>query len=153
GIRCMWPSASADARGGQHKSEDADASRAPAAPTTDVADILAFAPPRTEPGVTFLVQIFVGRTRQDESLATEHALASDPTTQKRVIATLDVELVHGDRLDIRLEAPDLTIAEPTESLVWRGQPCSCSFPVTVPRDFSGGQVILQVRVFRQAVPI
>lgn len=153
GIRRMWPSASGDARGGQHKSSDADASRAPATLTTEVADVLAFAPTSAAPGVTFLVQIFVGRTRQDEAFATRQALASDPTTQKRVIATLDVELAHGDRLDIRLEAPGLTIAEPTESLVWRGQPCSCSFPVTVPLDFSGGQVILQARVFRQAVPI
>ena len=54
-------------------------------------------------------------------------MAADPATVKRAIATLDVALAHGDRIDIRLEAAGLTIEDAQQTLVWRGDPRSVAF--------------------------
>jgi len=119
----------------------------------DVADVMAFAPAGAAPGDTFLVQVFIGRTDKDEDAAKLAALDADSSAKRRAIATLDVELAEGDRVDIKLEAPGLAIDDPEQGLIWRRRPRSCAFSVTVPKDFAPGRVVVQARVYRQAVPI
>jgi hypothetical protein len=122
-------------------------------PETDLVDVIAFAPPSAARRKRFLVQAFLGKTGEDEDITRVAALASDPTTSKRSVATLDVELAYGDRVDIKLEAANLSVEEPEQSLIWRRKPRSCSFLVTVPEDFAGDRAFVQARVFRQATPI
>jgi TIR domain len=124
-----------------------------ARPDTDVVDVIAFAPPSTSKGERFLVQVFLGKTAEDEDVTRVAALASDPTTSKRLVATLDVELAYGDRIDIKLEAANLSVEEPEQSLIWRGKPRSVAFVVRVSEDFMGDRAFVQVRVYRQAIPI
>jgi hypothetical protein len=120
---------------------------------TDVADVIAFAPQKVTRGESFLVQVFVGKTGEDEAAAKTVALASDPSASKRAIATLDVELAYGDRIDFKLEAAGLSIEEAEQSLIWRREPRSCAFIVTVPNDYAADHAAIKARVYRQAVPI
>jgi triacylglycerol lipase len=120
---------------------------------TEVVDAIAFAPPRMARGETFLVQVFLGRTEIDEEPVRIAALASDPSADKRAIATLDVEVAVGDRIDIRLEAQSLSVADADQALIWRGKPRSCTFFVTVPKDFTADHVAIQARLYRQSVPV
>jgi hypothetical protein len=123
-------------------------------PAADQAvDAIAFAPPRAARGETFLVQVFVGRSEVDEEPSRIAALASDPSAGKRAIATLNVELAIGDRIDIRLEAPGLSVGDADQTLIWHSKPRSCAFLVTVPKDFAADHAVIQVRLYRQAVPI
>ena len=132
-------------------------SAVPIAPTVSadgtIADVSAFAPPRAAPGETFLVQVFVHDADADESAISRLAKESDSGAERRGVATLDVEIRHGDRLDFVLDAPGFTIEDAQQCLIWRGRPRSCAFLVNVPEDFSGAAAQLRVRVLRQAVPI
>jgi tetratricopeptide (TPR) repeat protein len=120
---------------------------------TEVIDAIAFAPLRATRGETFVVQVFLGRTEVDEESVRIAALASDPSAGKRAIATLDVELAIGDRIDIRLEAPGLSVGDADQALIWRGKPRSCAFLVTVQKDFAVDHATIQARLYRQAVPV
>jgi hypothetical protein len=122
-------------------------------PETDVVDVIAFAPSYVGRQESFLVQVFLDRTSEDDNKAEAAAFASDPNTSKRAVATLDVELASGDRIDIKLEAAGLWVEEPEHSLVWRGKARSCAFLVAVPKDFSGDRAVIQARIYRQASPI
>ena len=122
-------------------------------PATELADVIAFAPPRAARGQPFLVQVFIGKTGEDEEASRTMAIAADPATAKRAIATLDVALAHGDRIDVRLEAAGLTIDDAQQTLVWRGDPRSVAFLVSAPPDFTPDKALIQARIFRQAIPI
>ena len=119
----------------------------------EVVDAIAFAPPHVAWGESFLVQVFLGRAEIDEEPVGVAALASDPSAGRRAISTLDVELAIGDRIDIQLEAPGLTVADADQALIWRGKPRSCAFLLTVPKDFGVDRAAIQVRLHRQAVPV
>lgn len=121
--------------------------------TADIVDAVAFAPPHAARGEEFLVQVFLCRTETDEEPTRIAALASDPSAANRGIATLNVELAVGDRIDIRLEAPGLSVADADQALIWRGKPRSRGFFVTVPKDFAPDHAAIQARLYRQAVPI
>src|SRR6267154_3901265 len=87
----------------------------------DVVDASAFAPTRARAGEDFLVQIFLhtpGEASGAEGLARE----ADPDTVRRGVATLEVEVERGQRIGVVLDAPGLAIDEPSQSLVWRGEP-------------------------------
>jgi hypothetical protein len=120
---------------------------------TDVADVVAFAPSRAVRGETFLVQVFVGKTGEDEAPARTVATASDPSATKRAVAALDVELAPGDRIDFSLEAAGLIVSEPEQGLIWRGSARSAAFLVTVPEDLPANRAAITARVYRQSVPI
>jgi hypothetical protein len=120
---------------------------------TEVIDAVAFAPPCAARGEEFPVQVFLCRTETDEELLRIAALAADSRAVKRAIATLDIELAVGDRVDIRLEAPGLSLADADQALIWRGKPRSCAFFVTVPEGFGPDHVLIHARLYRQAVPV
>ena len=129
---------------------------APSAPPPQASealvDVSAYAPSRVRKGRQFLVQVFVHDPAQEREAATL-AKEADFKAVRRGIATLDVEIAIGERLDFMLEAGGLTISKPLQGLVWRGTPQSRSFIVTVPQDFAGESAIICVQVLRQSVPI
>src|SRR5258708_1048782 len=118
----------------------------------DVVDASAFAPTRARAGEDFLVQIFLhtpGEASGAEGLARE----ADPDTVRRGVATLEVEVERGQRIGVVLDAPGLAIDEPSQSLVWRGEPRACQFVVTVPSEQAGRDCRLRARVLIGAVPV
>jgi hypothetical protein len=126
----------------------------PAAPQPPATvDVSAYAPKRSARGKKFLVQVFFHDTAADATDILEQAREADVEAVRRGLATLDLEIASGDRLDIVLDASGLEIEEPQQSMIWRGRPRSCAFFVTVPETFSEDTAYLRVRVLRQAVPV
>ena len=97
--------------------------------------------------------MWVHDTNEDESAIARLAKESDVHAERRGVATLDIEIENGDRLDFVLDSPGLKIEEAQQSLIWRGKPRASAFLVEVPADFSDADAKLRVRVLRQAVPI
>lgn len=73
--------------------------------------------------------------------------------RRRGVATLDIEIARGERLDIALSGTGALIEQPLQSLIWRGKSRSCAFEVRIPEDFGDAAVLLSLRVLRDAVPI
>jgi hypothetical protein len=120
--------------------------------TRDVVDASAFAPTRACAGEDFLVQIFL-HTPSNARGADELAREADPDTVRRGVATLEVEVERGQRIGIVLDAPGLTIDEPSQSLIWRGEPRACQFVVTVPPEQAGRDCRIRARVLIGAIPV
>jgi hypothetical protein len=120
--------------------------------TRDVVDASAFAPTRARAGEDFLVQIFL-HAPSDAKGADGLAREADPDTVRRGVATLEVEVERGQRIGIVLDAPGLMIDEPSQSLIWRGEPRACQFVVTVPAEQAGRDCRIRARVLIGAIPV
>jgi hypothetical protein len=118
----------------------------------DVVDASAFAPTRARAGEDFLVQIFL-HTPSDATAADGLAHEAEPGTVRRGVATLEVEVERGQRIGIVLDAPGLTIDEPSQSLIWRGEPRACQFVVTIPPEQAGRDCRIKARVLIGAIPV
>ena len=77
----------------------------------------------------------------------------DPGAQRRIRKGLDVDVARGERLHFELDIPALEVAEPLQSLVWRGQAEPVQFVVKVPDQPPEGNLIGTVTVLRQGVPV
>jgi hypothetical protein len=124
-----------------------------AKPDADEVDVSAFAPPRARRGRSFLVQAFAHPSTAPAEGVAQLAREADPEAQRRGVATLDVEIAPGERLDFILDGEGVTIAEPQQSLVWRGRPRGCAFLVKAPAHFADAAAQLRLRVLRNASPI
>ncbi len=69
-----------------------------------IADVSVYAPPRIGLRQSFLVQVFVYETREDTSAVSKLAKEADVHAERRGVATLDIEIENGDRLDFVLDA-------------------------------------------------
>jgi len=116
-------------------------------------DVSAFAPNRARRGSRFLVQVFLHAPEAEERTILLLAKAADSEAVRRGVATLDIDVAEGERLDFVLDGEGLVIAEPHQSLVWRGRPRSCAFLVEAPRDFNADAAQLRVRVLKGAAPV
>jgi TIR domain len=125
----------------------------PNAPPEDNVDVVVFAPQSAEPGETFLVQVFLGSVVADEARLKTEALASDPTTTKRGVTTLLVELSYRDRVDIKVDGVGLVVRDETQTIEWRGRSETRGFLVTVPDTFIHSRAAVQVHIYREFVPI
>ena len=76
-----------------------------------IADVSVYAPPRISLRQSFLVQVFVYDTGEDESAISSLAKELDLRAERRGVSTLDIEIKDGDRLDFVLDAPGLKIEE------------------------------------------
>jgi hypothetical protein len=118
----------------------------------DVVEVSAFAPPIASADEEVLVQIYLHKCEQ-ASVVEGLARTADDRTARRSITTLAVEVVHGQRVDVVLEAADLTIDQPAQFVVWRGKPAACQFQLKFPPDAAGRNYLVSVRVFINSIPI
>jgi hypothetical protein len=114
-------------------------------------DASAFAPASCRAGDEVLVQIFLHGSA-DASGAASLAQESDPAAARRGIATLAIEVGQGQRIDVVLEAGAIPIDEASQSLIWRGEPRSCQFILTLPRDQAGRTSAIKARILVDSVP-
>ena len=105
----------------------------------------AFAPAIGRVRDEVLVQIFL-HAPAGVSAAASLAHEADPTAVRRGIATLAIEASHGQRIDVILEAGAIPIDEASQSLVWRGEPCSCQFILTLPSDQAGRTYAIKAQI-------
>ena len=123
------------------------------APRTSEVDVSAFAPMRAGRGAQFLVQLFLHDPDAERQTIHRMAKEADPRAVRRGVATLDIDVALGERLDFILDGEGVIVAEAHQSLSWRGRPRSCSFLVETPRNFRAKAAQLRVRVLKGAAPV
>jgi energy-coupling factor transporter ATP-binding protein EcfA2 len=111
----------------------------------DIVDCSVFGPPAAPPGATVLIQVFLHLASQAER-ANFLATAMDATAKLKGTRALDVSVKRGARVDIVLATLGLSVDEPVQSVVWRGEPTYCQFLVTIPAGTNGQSFFAIVRV-------
>jgi hypothetical protein len=117
---------------------------------TDLVDVSAFAPRRVAAREAVIVQVLL-HVEDDAGKAKDLALKSDPTAEEQGVATLEVELARGQRVQVALEASDFRADETVQIVTWRGKPVNCQFLLHAPEEF--GRKPVTVRVLQDGVPI
>jgi hypothetical protein len=118
----------------------------------EVVEVSAFSPRSARPADQVLVQVFL-HCPDDRTAAKVFAEDADSQTTARGIATLATELVRGQRIGVVLEAPDLSVDQSTQYIIWRGDPRACQFLVSIPPNALGPYYQLQVRILIESAPI
>jgi hypothetical protein len=99
----------------------------------DLVDCTVFAPPSVRPGESVLIQVFAHLAEQTEdarALATEF----DPGTRRRAFRSVEAPIPRGATLTFELHMPGAEIADPVETLTWRGRAESVQFEVVMPDE-------------------
>jgi hypothetical protein len=120
-------------------------------PVSDPVDCTVFAPAWVEPGSTALVQVAVHL----EGAAGKVALMAkefDATSERRGVKRLETEIARGSRLLFQLSVPGLTVDDPLQSAVWRGEPEMLQFGVSAPADANERSVVGALLVSIDGVP-
>jgi TIR domain len=123
----------------------------PVAPGAQPVDAAVFCPPRVAKGSVFLVQVFLYPPGAEHKTAVQ-ARKADAAAERRGTYSLPLDLPSGTRVDVRLEMPDLVVAEPDGFLIWRGRPTTSQFEVTVPAGTPGTEAIGRVRFAVDGIP-
>ncbi|MEO8071107.1 MAG: leucine-rich repeat domain-containing protein [Acidobacteriota bacterium] len=126
-----------------------DAPPLPAA--AEPVDAAVFCPASVARTHVFLVQVFLYRPGAEAEVDAQ-AAGADSTATRRGTYSLPLELPPGTRVDLHLEAPALTVAEPDTVIVWRGRSTAAQFEVAVPADAAGPNVVARVRFAIAGVP-
>jgi hypothetical protein len=116
-----------------------------AEPVRDTVECSVFGPPAVPPDEAVLTQVFLHLPEQAER-ASFLASAMDSSTTLKGTCSLEIEIKRGARVEISLAVNGLSIDEPVQSIVWRGQPVFCQFLVTIPAGTSGHSFFPVVRV-------
>jgi hypothetical protein len=74
------------------------------------------------------------------------ATTMDSSAKLRGTKSLDLPVKRGARVEIALVANGLSVDEPVQTVMWRGEPSYCQFLVTVPGGTSGRNFFPVVRV-------
>ena len=102
----------------------------------DLVDCTVFAPSSAASGESVLIQVFAHLAEQTDdarALATEF----DPGTQRRAFRSLEAPVPRGAVLTFELHVPGAAIAQPIETLTWRGRAQSVQFEVALPPNLTG----------------
>ena len=102
----------------------------------DLVDCTVFAPSSAAPGESVLIQVFAHHAEQTDdarALATEF----DPGTQRRAFRSLEAPVPRGALLTFELNVPGAAIAQPVETMIWRGRAQSVQFEVALPPNLAG----------------
>lgn len=118
----------------------------------DRVDASAFAPPAARAGEDFLVQIFL-HAPGDAATTAMLAREADGDTGRRGVVTLEVAVEQGQRIDVVLEAKSLEIDEPSQSLIWRGDPRACQFMVSARAAAAGRSHQIRARLAIGGIPV
>ncbi len=124
---------------------------APAKPG-DLVDVSVFGPTSIEAGGEGLIQVFLHTLSQRE-IAKVLAKEADPDATRRGIQTLAAEIALGQRVEIILEGRGLGIDQEMQTLIWRGEPCSCQFTISAPEDLVGRDFHPRAIVLVDSVPV
>jgi TIR domain/Histone H1-like nucleoprotein HC2 len=116
-----------------------------ATPTEDMVDCSVFGPPTAPPGGTALIQVFLHLANQAKR-AKDLAARMDSAATIKATKALDLAVRRGATIDIAFAASGLTVDEPVQSVVWRGEPAYCQFLVAIPAGAGGQNFFPVVRV-------
>jgi hypothetical protein len=119
---------------------------------TEMVDAAVFCPSHVARDSVFLVQVFLYSPKAAEQVYMQ-AHEADETAKRRGTYSLPLDLPLGTRVDLHLEIPGLTVAEPDATLVWRGSPTRAQFEAAVAANAAGAQAIGRVRIAVAGVPV
>ena len=88
-----------------------------------------------------------------EQAARALAAEADPETTRRGVKSLAVPIELGAVLDVQLAMPGLLVDEPVQQLRWADRAEAVQFVVSVPEDLADDDVIANVTVSQQGIPI
>ncbi len=74
------------------------------------------------------------------------ATTMDASAKLKGTKPLDLPIKRGARVEIAFSANGLTVDEPVQSVVWRGEPTYCQFLATIPAGTSGQSFFPVMRV-------
>ncbi len=118
----------------------------------DAVDCTIFAPPEVGHGDHFFIQVFA-HTAGQAKRAARLAVLYDKDARPRGFKSLQVEIADGAQLLFHLDLPTLVIADPIQSLRWRRRAAAVQFLVSVPADHARGDVVGNVTVSLDGVPV
>jgi hypothetical protein len=98
-----------------------------------------FAPAVLPSGGTVNLQVFTHAPDAGAGILTL-ARAFNPDTRLVGAGILDRRLVRGANLSMHFTVVGAGVAQPLQSMIWRGQPHALRFPVHAPWDLAPGQV-------------
>jgi len=118
----------------------------------DIVDCTVFAPPIAPRNSVIFVQVYAHLPEQVEGVI---RLASefDSEGKRRAVKSLEDVVARGTKLSFELITPGLRVADPIQSIVWRGKPDAAQFAVEVPGDCPSGNIIASVIISAHSVPI
>jgi hypothetical protein len=111
----------------------------------EIVECSVFGPPSAPPGKTILIQVFLHLANQAER-ASFLATTMDASAKLKGAKSLDLPIKRGARVEIAFSANGLTVDEPVQSVVWRGEPTFCQFRATIPKGTNGDSFLPVVRV-------
>ena len=137
---------------GALKSAEMDAARGQAGPVgsrtsvenADLVNVTVFAPPRAQPASSLMIQVMLHMTDTLDQ-ATARAVLVNDSAVFRNSTTLEIAVPHGAKAMVMLAQPMLQIAQPVQSIVWRGRLGVANFIVKTP-DGPVGDLFPAVRV-------
>jgi hypothetical protein len=133
-------------------SEGPYAERAPRPERAEV-DMSVFSPKSVSPMEPFVIQAVLHRAgRSYEELAQLLARQLDTEADRLAQASLLSKLHRGEKIEMRLIAPDLEIEMPVQTIVWRGSEQAARFVVCAVKP-ERTQVLGRLQVFRKGLPI
>jgi hypothetical protein len=110
----------------------------------------AFAPTTVAPRQSFVVDVWAHTAAQSEAVAEQ---ASALGRGRKVGTKNDVSVARGTVLSVVLEIPTMRIPDPTDNLVWCGEPSNASFIVEVPPDTTYGSHPGRAIIIASGIPM
>jgi TIR domain len=133
----------------------------------DIVDCSVFAPPAARRRSKIIVQVFLHRAEQAERVHFQ-AQVMDDAARQRGVQTLQIPIARSTPVDIEIDGQGLSVSEPVQRLVWRGEPNVAAFSAEVPaygncdvyhpvvrvsvNGVPAGRVLFQIKVEEGAAP-
>jgi hypothetical protein len=121
-------------------------------PTADVVDASVFGPETVQPGGECLIQVFLHRLEQAATVDAR-ARETDPDAKRRGVKTLAAEIRRGATVQVIFDGRGLTADQAVQSLVWRGDPDTCQFIVSVPAGATDKTYYPRILLLLDSVPV
>ncbi|MEW6207718.1 MAG: TIR domain-containing protein [Acidobacteriota bacterium] len=117
---------------------------------SDPVDCTVFSRSEAQQGESLFIQVFA---HMPEQAAAALAREFDSDAQRRGMTSLETEIRRGSRLTFHLSMPGVEIADPVQSLVWRGVPAAVQFEAIVSVNARVGTLIGTATISQDSVPI
>lgn len=113
-----------------------------------------YAPTAVEPDEWLLVQVFLYKLQEYAEMERKARMA-DKNSEMRSYMPLDLLLKKGTKVDVEFCLPDsgIELANNKKSIIWKGHMTECDFNVHIPVDISRRQLLGQIMLSINAMPI
>ncbi len=118
----------------------------------DAVDCSVFSPPQVAAADSTLVQVFVHQPKHADQ-ARAMAEEFDDQVRRRGMTALGTHIARGSSLTFELRTRDLIVEEPTQELIWLGDPASVQFEVQAPEGLRPRACVVTLLVTQASVPI